>query len=73
LKYKNTQTIYIFNRENSQNSDPQNGPRRGLDFIALPARIRLIGDPFISFLVKTIILSKLARAPKMQIDRHIPP
>ena len=27
--------LYIFNRENPQNSDPQNGPRRGLDFIAL--------------------------------------
>ena len=27
--------MYIFNRENPQNSDPQNGPRRGLDFIAL--------------------------------------
>ena len=26
---------YIFNRENPQNSEPQNGPRRGLDFIAL--------------------------------------
>ena len=25
----------IFNRENPQNSEPQNGPRRGLDFIAL--------------------------------------
>jgi hypothetical protein len=27
--------IYIFNRENPQNSEPQNGPRRGLGFIAL--------------------------------------
>jgi hypothetical protein len=35
LKHKNTQPIYIFNRENPQNSEPQNGPRRGLDFIAL--------------------------------------
>ena len=25
----------IFNRENPQNPEPQNGPRRGLDFIAL--------------------------------------
>ena len=33
--YKNTQPIYIFNRENSQNSEPQNGPRRKLDFIVL--------------------------------------
>ena len=39
----------------------------------LPARILLIGEPFISFLVKTMILSKLAMAPNMQIDRHIPP
>ena len=28
-------SVYIFNRENPQNSEPQNGPRRGLDFIAL--------------------------------------
>jgi hypothetical protein len=35
LKHKNTQPLYIFNRENPQNSEPQNGPRRGLDFIAL--------------------------------------
>jgi hypothetical protein len=34
LKHKNTQPLYIFNRENPQNSEPQNGPRRGLDFIA---------------------------------------
>ena len=30
LKHKNTRPIYIFNRENPQNSEPQNGPRRGL-------------------------------------------
>ena len=36
LKHKNTQPLYIFNRENPQNSGPQNGPGRGLDFIALP-------------------------------------
>jgi hypothetical protein len=35
LKHKNTQASSIFNRENPQNSEPQNGPRRGLDFIAL--------------------------------------
>ena len=35
LKHKNTQPRYIFSRENPQNSEPQNGPRRGLDFIAL--------------------------------------
>ena len=35
LSYKNTQSIYIFNRKNPQNSEPQNGLRRGLDFIAL--------------------------------------
>ena len=35
LKHKNTQPNYIFNRENPQNSEPQNGPRRELDFIAL--------------------------------------
>jgi hypothetical protein len=27
--------IYMFNRENPQNSEPQNGPRSGLDYIAL--------------------------------------
>ena len=31
----NRRKIYIFNRENPHNSEPQNGPRRGLDFIAL--------------------------------------
>ena len=35
LKHKNTQPLYIFSRENPKNSEPQNGPRRGLDFIAL--------------------------------------
>jgi hypothetical protein len=35
LKHKNTQPLYIFNKENPQNSEPQNDPRRGLDFIAL--------------------------------------
>ena len=35
MKHKSTQPLYIFNRENPQNSEQQNGPRRGLDFIAL--------------------------------------
>ena len=35
LKHKNMQPLYIFNKKNPQNSEPQNGPRRGLDFIAL--------------------------------------
>ena len=35
LKHKNTQLIGIFNRENPQNSEPQNGQRTGLDYIAL--------------------------------------
>ena len=35
LKHKNTPPINIFNRENPQNSEPQNSPRRALDFIAL--------------------------------------
>ena len=34
LKHKNTQHLYIFNRENPQNSEPQNVPRSGLGFIA---------------------------------------
>ena len=35
FKHKNTQPLYIFNIEDPQNSEPQNGPMRGLDFIAL--------------------------------------
>ena len=35
FKHKNTQPSYIFKRENPKNSEPQNGLRRGLDFIAL--------------------------------------
>ena len=35
MKHKNTQPLYIFNRENPQNSEQQNGPRSGLDYIAL--------------------------------------
>ena len=35
LKHKNAQPSYIFNSGNPQNFEPQNGPRRGLDFIAL--------------------------------------
>jgi hypothetical protein len=35
LKHKNTQPLYIFNRENPKNSEPQNVPRSGLDYIAL--------------------------------------
>ena len=35
MKHKNTQPLYIFNRENPQNSEPPNGSRRGLDYIAL--------------------------------------
>ena len=35
LKHKISQPIYIFNRENSQNSESPNGPRRELDFIVL--------------------------------------
>ena len=51
LKHKNTQPIYIFNRENPQNSELQNGLRRGLDFIALPVSKSLVDQilliPFI--------------------------
>ena len=35
FKHKCTQPLYIFNRENPQNSETQNGLRRGLDYIAL--------------------------------------
>ena len=35
MKHKNTQPLYIFNRENPQNSEPQNDPRSGLDYTAL--------------------------------------
>ena len=34
LKHHSTQPIYTFNRENPQNSESPNGPRRGPDFIA---------------------------------------
>ena len=36
MKHKNTKPSYIFNKENTKNSEPLNGPRRGLNFIALP-------------------------------------
>ena len=42
FKHKNTQPLYIFNRENPQNSEPQNGPRRGLDFIALRYTMHIV-------------------------------
>ena len=45
MKYKNTQPSYIFHRENPQNAEPQNGPRRGLDFIALWAGNGYCDDP----------------------------
>ena len=35
------QPSYIFNRENPQNSEPQNGPRRKLDFIDLHCAVIL--------------------------------
>ena len=34
----------MFNRENPQNSEPQNGPRSGLDYIALVNPISTRGD-----------------------------
>jgi hypothetical protein len=42
LKHKNTQPSYIFNRKNPQNSETQNGLRRGLDFIALVQTLSLM-------------------------------
>ena len=44
LKHKNTQPLYIFNIEIPQNSEPQNGPKRGLDFIALLLCLHLLLD-----------------------------
>ena len=41
MKHKNTQPLYIFNRENPQNFEPQNDPRSGLDYIALQNSIQL--------------------------------
>ena len=43
------QCIYIFNRENPQNSESPNGPRMGLDFIALTSRY--IGKYYILFML----------------------
>jgi hypothetical protein len=51
LKHKNTKTIFIFNRENPQNSELQNGPRRGLDSIALLFRRK-------NHLLPTVTMSK---------------
>jgi hypothetical protein len=48
LKNKNTQPSYIFNIENPQNSEPQNGPRRGLDFISIRFRSELTKERRIS-------------------------
>ena len=48
LKHKNTQPLSIFYRENPQNSEPKNGPRRGLDFIGL-----IVG----TYLFKNIIVA----------------
>ena len=56
LKHKNTQPIYIFKRENPQNSEPQNGPRRGLDYIALA----IYTTQLVSFRSAQCILSILA-------------
>ena len=39
MKHKNTQPLYIFNGENPQNSEPQNGPRSGLYYIALAVNV----------------------------------
>ena len=44
LKHKNTQPLYIFNRENPQNSEPQNDPRSGLDYIALKITYQTFGN-----------------------------
>ena len=59
LKHKNTQPLYIINRENPQNSETQNGPRRGLDFIALP----LVDDRFFFML---LIFCRLTLAAVLQ-------
>ena len=56
MKHKNTQPLYIFNRENPQNSEPQNGPRSGLDYIALENIVfnQIIEKPFGHFTIKSI-------------------
>ena len=61
MKYKNKQPLYIFNRENPQNSEPQNGPRSGLDYIALILTtyvIKQFMNCFIVFFNKTYIVFK---------------
>ena len=50
LKHKNTKPLYIFNKENPQNSEPQNGPRRGLDFIALDLINKGLTSNYCSFI-----------------------
>ena len=48
--------LYIFNRENPQNSEPQNGSRRGLDFIALEYLTRHFGERTLVFDAKSFLL-----------------
>ena len=50
MKHKNTQSLYIFNREDPQNSEPQNGPRRGLDFIAFVKGYEPYHRPWMTFI-----------------------
>jgi hypothetical protein len=62
LKHKISQPIYIFSRENSQNSESPNGPRSGLDFIALP----LFTIIFVSKLVSVEMACLLVIQNKIQ-------
>ena len=62
LKNKNTQRIYIFNRENPQNSEPQNGPRRGLDFIALLWKDNGFIDDDDGWLLDALVTGKAERS-----------
>ena len=49
LKHHSTQPILIVNRENPQNSEAPNDPKRGLDLIAL-----ILGDPNFSWIIVVI-------------------
>ena len=73
MKHKNTQPSYIFNRENPQNSETQNGPRRGLDFIALttivPDIVFFAVDFPVSHEASALLIEKLLALTTLEAGR----
>ena len=75
LKHKNTQPLYIFNREYPQNSEPQNGPRSGLDYIALiQVNTHLINffEQFGQILIQCALATESCEAKLMIQERQSP-